>query len=145
MTPVTWTVAFTNPLGRNPVATGLLRIFRKGYRHCLAMRDVAGVVMHYRCAKCGEVNRVETPGGCLVVQLTTANLQTDYFPFDSVANQQAELAEKGATFATATFDGDSTRYVPRGMNCVSVIRALAGLPTRLQTPWRLFRQLTAMH
>lgn len=125
---VAWVFVFTNVDGRSPYAHWLLGWFRPGFRHCFAIREV--------------------PGGLLLVQLTTARLQIEFFPGETVESRLAytRTIEEVAPIATRTaiWVGDEDAWVPRGMNCVSVLRALAGMSARVQTPHGLFLEMGRM-
>jgi len=122
--PREWVVAFTDVDGRSRLAHWLLSWFRPGFRHVHAF---------------GEVE-----GGLLLVQLTTARLQVCYLPGETVASRMAYLEALGPVdFATMpAYPGQEAAWVPRGTNCVSTTRALAGKPPRVQTPFGLWRELS---
>lgn len=120
-----WCFVFTNVDGRSPWAHWLLGWFRPGFRHAFALRD--------------------DPAGLILVQLTTARLQVEVFPGETVASRLVYTREieglDPITVAWAEYAGDGNAWVPRLLTCVGVLRALAGMRGRIQTPWGLAREL----
>ena len=127
--PTVWTLVFTNVDGRSPWAHWFLSWFRPGFRHVFAMR--------------------ETAGGILLVQPSTSRLQVEFFPGETLASRldytrRIECLDP-ITTVDVVWDGDETAWVPRGLTCVGTVRALAGLPGKVQTPRGLHRELQRRH
>ena len=122
VTEIRWLVAAVDVPTSPGLARWLLGWLTPGHRHVLAYR--------------------ETHGGLLIVQTTVARLQVDFFPGVTEADYTAELTEKGATVREFARKVDDGRWIPRGLTCVSIVRALAGLPGRWQTPAQLMRELS---
>ena len=131
--PVVWHLVFTNVDGRSPYAHWILGWFRPGFRHVFALADVPP-----------EPDLLPA-GGVKLVQLTTARLQYEFFPGQSVVSriEYTRTIEQLQPLhvATVAWIGDEDAWLPRGMNCVSVMRALGGMPTKWQTPFDLFCEL----
>lgn len=119
---VRWVVAFTDLDVRGTGLRRALAWLTPGFRHCWAFREVAG--------------------GVLVVQMTVARLQVDYLEGETEALYAAAQVEQGATLVVVEADIDDAVHVPRGTSCVTIVRALAGMRGRIQTPLGLARSLS---
>jgi len=122
VTETRWLVAAVDVPTSPGLARWLLGWLRPGHRHVLAYR--------------------ETYGGLLIVQTTVARLQVDWFPGVTEADYTAELEAGGATVREMARSVDDGQWVIRGLTCVSIVRALAGLPGRWQTPAQLMRAIS---
>ena len=119
---VAWWVVFEDVALDTP-ARWWLRWLRPGYRHCWAFRDSAH------------------PGGLLLVHLTVARLEVEDVPGLTAEAFKTWHEAKGAVVLPMVTDIDDSRWSPRILTCVGVVRALAGKRWRGHTPYRLAREL----